>query len=93
MACPFTRASSQQQFPNGSGKKPEFRSRQSSFHISANEEEDGDKNTLTLKHLSEALQLLTAPSVSRYEHYIFPYIKYYGDIKYNNRIILLPNAS
>ncbi|CAH0719182.1 unnamed protein product, partial [Brenthis ino] len=61
MSCPFRRASSQLQFANGgtSGKK-EFRSRQSSVHLPGPEEEDGD--TLTLKHLSEALKLLTAPS-------------------------------
>ena len=63
MSCPFRRAASQHQFANGgtSGKK-EFRSRQSSVHLPGPEEEDGD--TLTLKHLSEALKLLTAPSVS-----------------------------
>ncbi|CAH0664106.1 unnamed protein product [Spodoptera exigua] len=65
MTCPFRRASSQHQFANGSGsstKKPEFRSRQSSVHLPGPEEEDGERNTLTLKNLSEALQLLTAPS-------------------------------
>ncbi|KAL0829732.1 hypothetical protein ABMA28_003227 [Loxostege sticticalis] len=65
MTCPFRRASSQHQFANGSGsgsKKPEFRSRQSSVHLPGPDEEDGERNTLTLKNLSEALQLLTAPS-------------------------------
>ncbi|XP_063366092.1 head-specific guanylate cyclase [Cydia amplana] len=63
MACSFRRASSQHQFANGGsgGKKPEFRSRQSSIHHSGNDGE-AETNTLTLKHLSEALQLLTAPS-------------------------------
>jgi hypothetical protein len=32
-------------------------------HLPGPEEEDGGRNTLTLKNLSEALQLLTAPSV------------------------------
>ncbi|KAJ8720755.1 hypothetical protein PYW08_006220 [Mythimna loreyi] len=65
MTCPFRRASSQHQFANGSGssaKKTEFRSRQSSVHLPGPEEEEGERNTLTLKNLSEALQLLTAPS-------------------------------
>ncbi|XP_053616078.1 head-specific guanylate cyclase [Plodia interpunctella] len=65
MTCPFRRASSQHQFANGgssSGKKKEFRSRQSSVHLSGPDEDNGERNTLTLKHLSEALQLLTAPS-------------------------------
>ncbi|KAG6446941.1 hypothetical protein O3G_MSEX004663 [Manduca sexta] len=65
MTCPFRRASSQHQFANGSSsapKKPEFRSRTSSVHLTGPEEEDGERNTLTLKHMSEALQLLTAPS-------------------------------
>ncbi|KAL4703420.1 hypothetical protein ACJJTC_005931 [Scirpophaga incertulas] len=65
MTCPFRRASSQHQFANGSGsgsKKPEFRSRQSSVHLPGPEEDDAERNTLTLKNLSEALQLLTAPS-------------------------------
>ncbi|KAJ0172712.1 hypothetical protein K1T71_011851 [Dendrolimus kikuchii] len=63
MTCPFRRASSQHQFANGSsGKKTEFRSRQSSFHLPGAEEEETERNTLTLKNLSEALQLLTAPS-------------------------------
>ncbi|XP_068623127.1 head-specific guanylate cyclase [Battus philenor] len=65
MTCPFRRASSQQQFANGGssgGKKPEFRSRQSSVHLPGPDEEEGERNTLTLKNLSEALQLLTAPS-------------------------------
>ncbi|XP_026330207.1 head-specific guanylate cyclase [Hyposmocoma kahamanoa] len=62
MTCPFRRASSQHQFANGAaGKKPGFRSRQSSIHLPGPEEEEEGK-TLTLKHLSEALQLLTAPS-------------------------------
>ncbi|XP_073954227.1 guanylate cyclase 1 soluble subunit alpha 2 [Choristoneura fumiferana] len=64
MACSFRRASSQHQFANGGGsggKKPEFRSRQSSIHHPTNDDEE-ERNTLTLKHLSEALQLLTAPS-------------------------------
>ncbi|XP_063622801.1 head-specific guanylate cyclase [Cydia splendana] len=63
MACSFRRASSQHQFANGGsgGKKSEFRSRQSSIHHPGNDEDD-ERNTLTLKHLSEALQLLTAPS-------------------------------
>ncbi|XP_063384665.1 head-specific guanylate cyclase [Cydia fagiglandana] len=63
MACSFRRASSQHQFANGGsgGKKPEFRSRQSSIHHPGNDEVE-ERNTLTLKHLSEALQLLTAPS-------------------------------
>ncbi|XP_038219009.1 head-specific guanylate cyclase [Zerene cesonia] len=61
MTCPFRRASSQHQFANGAGRKPEFRSRQSSVHLPT-EEEDGESNTLTLKHLSEALKLLTAPT-------------------------------
>ncbi|VVD02333.1 unnamed protein product [Leptidea sinapis] len=62
MTCPFRRASSQHQFANGSGsKKPEFRSRQSSVHLPGPEEDD-DSNTLTLKNLSEALKLLTAPT-------------------------------
>ncbi|CAG4960962.1 unnamed protein product [Colias eurytheme] len=61
MTCPFRRASSQLQFANGGARKPEFRSRQSSVHLPT-EEEDGEKNTLTLKHLSEALKLLTAPT-------------------------------
>lgn len=66
MSCPFSRVSSQHQFANGgaSGKK-EFQSRQSSVHLPG-PEEDEDSNTLTLKHLSEALKLLTAPSVSAY---------------------------
>lgn len=67
MTCPFSRASSQPQFANGSGssgKKAEFRTRQSSVQLPGPEEDDGDRNTLTLKNLSEALQLLTAPSVS-----------------------------
>ncbi|XP_023943569.2 head-specific guanylate cyclase [Bicyclus anynana] len=64
MTCPFRRASSQHQFANGSGsgKKPEFRSRQSSVHLPGPEEEVGENSTLTLKHLSEALKLLTAPT-------------------------------
>ncbi|XP_063832001.1 head-specific guanylate cyclase [Ostrinia nubilalis] len=65
MTCPFRRASSQHQFANGSGsgtKKPEFRSRQSSVHLPGPDEDEGERNTLTLKNLSEALQLLTAPS-------------------------------
>ncbi|XP_012551167.2 soluble guanylyl cyclae alpha-1 subunit isoform X1 [Bombyx mori] len=65
MTCPFRRASSQHQFANGAGstsKRPEFRSRTSSVHLPGPEEEDNERNTLTLKHLSEALQLLTAPS-------------------------------
>ncbi|XP_064074590.1 head-specific guanylate cyclase [Vanessa tameamea] len=63
MSCPFRRASSQHQFANGGGSgKKEFRSRQSSVHLPGPEEEVGDSNTLTLKHLSEALKLLTAPS-------------------------------
>ncbi|XP_013141467.1 PREDICTED: head-specific guanylate cyclase isoform X1 [Papilio polytes] len=63
MTCPFRRASSQQQFANGaSSKKPELRSRQSSIHLSGPDEDDAERNTLTLKNLSEALQLLTAPS-------------------------------
>ncbi|KAJ2945214.1 hypothetical protein O0L34_g9284 [Tuta absoluta] len=61
MSCPFRRASSQQQFANGA-QRPEFRTRQSSVHMPGPEEEDGEKNTLTLRNLSEALQLLTAPS-------------------------------
>ncbi|CAG9129926.1 unnamed protein product [Plutella xylostella] len=68
MACPFRRAASQQQFSKGGAsgaQKPEMRSRQSSVHLPGPEEEDSDRNTLTLKHLSEALKLLTAPSVSR----------------------------
>lgn len=72
MACSFRRASSQHQFANGGGsggKKPEFRSRQSSIHHPANDDEE-EGNTLTLKHLSEALQLLTAPSVS-YSCFVF----------------------
>lgn len=67
MACPFRRAASQQQFSKGGAsgaQKPEMRSRQSSVHLPGPEEEDSDRNTLTLKHLSEALKLLTAPSVS-----------------------------
>ncbi|XP_049878664.1 head-specific guanylate cyclase [Pectinophora gossypiella] len=63
MTCPFRRASSQQQFGNGSAPpKPEFRTRQSSVHLPGPEEDDVERNTLTLKNLSEALQLLTAPS-------------------------------
>ncbi|XP_048481199.1 head-specific guanylate cyclase [Plutella xylostella] len=65
MACPFRRAASQQQFSKGGAsgaQKPEMRSRQSSVHLPGPEEEDSDRNTLTLKHLSEALKLLTAPS-------------------------------
>ncbi|XP_060806332.1 head-specific guanylate cyclase [Amyelois transitella] len=64
MTCPFRRASSQHQFANGSnaGRKKEFRSRQSSVHLTGPDEDNGERNTLTLKHLSEALQLLTAPS-------------------------------
>ncbi|XP_072945633.1 head-specific guanylate cyclase [Epargyreus clarus] len=65
MTCPFRRASSQHQFANGGSsgvKKPEFRSRQSSVHLTGHDEEEGESNTLTLKHLSEALKLLTAPS-------------------------------
>ncbi|KOB74932.1 Soluble guanylyl cyclae alpha-1 subunit [Operophtera brumata] len=63
MDCPFRRAASQHQFANGSSgsKKPEFRSRQSSVHLPGPEDEE-NRNTLTLKNLSEALQLLTAPS-------------------------------
>lgn len=66
MTCPFRRASSQHQFANGGagGKKAEFRSRQSSVHLPGPEEEETEKNTLSLKNLNEALQLLTAPSVS-----------------------------
>ncbi|XP_041969667.1 head-specific guanylate cyclase [Aricia agestis] len=64
MACPFRRASSQIQFANGgpSGKSLEFRSRQSSIHLAGADEEEAESNTLTLKQLSEALKLLTAPS-------------------------------
>ncbi|XP_047508407.1 head-specific guanylate cyclase [Pieris napi] len=63
MTCPFRRAASQHQFANGSGSRnPGFRSRQSSVHLPGPEEDDGDNNTLTLKNLSEALKLLTAPS-------------------------------
>ncbi|CAH2088034.1 unnamed protein product [Euphydryas editha] len=64
MSCPFLRASSQHQFANGGGSgKKKIRTRQSSVHLPGPEEEE-DSNTLTLKHLSEALKLLTAPSSS-----------------------------
>ncbi|CAF4951902.1 unnamed protein product [Pieris macdunnoughi] len=68
MTCPFRRAASQHQFANGSGSRnPGFRSRQSSVHLPGPEEDDGDNNTLTLKNLSEALKLLTAPSMGKRE--------------------------
>ncbi|GBP64923.1 hypothetical protein EVAR_49217_1 [Eumeta japonica] len=64
MACPFRRPSSQQHAQaNGAASRPhEGRSRQSSVQLPG--ADDGDGSTLSLRHLSEALQLLTAPSFS-----------------------------
>lgn len=62
MSCPFRRSSSHA-VSNGALKRS-MTTRQSSIQIPNAEDEEEDKNTLNLKHLSAAISILTAPSVS-----------------------------
>lgn len=61
-SCPFRRTSSHT-LPNGALKRS-FTSRQSSIQIPNDDQDEEDKNTLNLKHLNDAILILTAPAVS-----------------------------
>lgn len=62
-SCPFRRASSHVLL-NDVKKKGGVTSRQNSVQILTAEDEQDDCTTLNLKHLSLALEILTAPPVS-----------------------------
>lgn len=70
MSCPFRRSSTTLQngggvSPGGAALKRSFTSRQNSIQMGPNDEqEEEDKNTLNLKHLNEAILILTSPPVS-----------------------------
>lgn len=73
MSCPFRRSSTALQNDGGGGGggsggaalKRSFTSRQNSIQMGPNDEqEEEDKNTLNLKHLNEAILILTSPPVS-----------------------------
>lgn len=77
-SCPFRRSSSHV-IPSNGALKRAFTVRQCSIQISNAEETEGDdKNTLNLKHLSAAILLLTAPSVSFLKVYSL-YLIFYFD--------------
>ncbi|KAG5863959.1 hypothetical protein JTB14_011139 [Gonioctena quinquepunctata] len=61
MSCPFRRSSTSTQ-NGGAALKRSFTSRQNSFQVGPEEQEEEDKNTLNLKHLNEAILILTAPT-------------------------------
>ncbi|KAG5889200.1 hypothetical protein JTB14_000625 [Gonioctena quinquepunctata] len=63
MSCPFRRSSTSTQ-NGGAALKRSFTSRQNSFQVGPEEQEEEDKNTLNLKHLNEAILILTAPTLS-----------------------------
>lgn len=69
MSCPFRWSSVSSQdggvSSGGAKLKRSFTSRQNSIQLGPNDEqEEEDTNTLNLKHLNEAILILTSPSVS-----------------------------
>nr|XP_023017646.1 head-specific guanylate cyclase [Leptinotarsa decemlineata] len=61
MSCPFRRSSMSLQ-NGGAALKRSFTSRQNSFQVQPEDQEEEDRNTLNLKHLNEAILSLTAPT-------------------------------
>ncbi|CAH1174093.1 unnamed protein product [Phaedon cochleariae] len=63
MSCPFRRPSFSTQQNGGAAFKRSLTSRQDSIQVGGEEpQEEEDKNTLTLKHLNEAILVLTSPT-------------------------------